>query len=90
MTPYQQPGMAVPGAPGPIAGAGPQKPWMMTLILCLFGGWAGAHRFYVGKMGTGAAMLFTFGGCCFWQLFDLYLIFTGKFTDKWGQPLLKT
>jgi TM2 domain-containing membrane protein YozV len=24
-----------------------------ALLLCFFLGWAGAHRFYVGKIGTG-------------------------------------
>lgn len=83
--------MAPPPGAMPLAqGAAPPKPWMTTLLLCLFTGVVGGHRFYVGKMGSGAIMLFTLGGCTIWTLVDLYMILTGKFTDKYGQPLLKT
>ena len=67
----------------------PQKPYMMTLILCLIGGTLGVHRFYVGKTGSAVAQLLTLGGCGFWTLFDLIAIITGKFTDAEGRPLLK-
>jgi TM2 domain-containing membrane protein YozV len=66
-----------------------QKPWMMTLILCLVAGTFGAHRFYVGKTGSAVGQLLTLGGCGFWTLFDLFQIITGKFTDAQGRPLLK-
>jgi TM2 domain-containing membrane protein YozV len=79
---YQQPGAMAPAGQS-------DKAWMTTLILCILAGWAGVHRFYVGKIGTGVAMLLTFGGCGIWQLIDLVMLITGKFTDAQGRPLAK-
>ena len=58
-----------------------------TLTLCIFLGELGAHRFYVGKVGTGILMLLTLGGLGVWWVIDLILIGRGKFTDKKGRPL---
>ena len=33
----------------------------VSLILCIFLGWIGAHKFYEGKVGMGILYLFTFG-----------------------------
>lgn len=64
------------------------KDWLTTLLLCIFFGGMGIHRFYAGKIGTGLAMLFTVGGCGVWALVDLILIICGKFTDSNGNPIL--
>lgn len=53
-------------------------------VLCLFLGEFGLHRFFVGKTKSGFVYLFTLGGFCIGWLVDLYLIYTGKFTDKYG------
>jgi hypothetical protein len=54
-------------------------------LLCFLLGVFGAHRFYVGKVGTGLLQLFTLGGLGLWMLFDLILILTGQFRDKEGR-----
>lgn len=52
-------------------------------------GWAGAQRFYVGKIGTGILMLCTGGGIGIWWLYDLILLITGEFTDSDGKRLVR-
>ena len=61
--------------------------WLITLLLCLFLGSLGIHRFYNGKTGTGILQLITLGGCGVWTLIDLIMIITGNFTDKNGNPI---
>jgi len=41
----------------------------------------GAHRFYVGKLGTGLLQLCTLGGFGLWYLYDLIMIASGEFRD---------
>lgn len=65
------------------------KSWLVTLLLCLFLGGIGIHRFYVGKIGTGILMLIlAFTGISFiWCLIDLVMIIVSKFTDSQGRPI---
>lgn len=63
------------------------KEWLITLLLSLFLGSLGVHRFYVGKIGTGILQLITIGGCGIWTLIDIIMIVTGKFTDKDGYEI---
>ena len=64
-----------------------EKNWLVTLLLCLFLGTIGVHRFYAGKIGTGILQLLTLGGCGIWVLVDLIMIITGSFTDKNGNKI---
>lgn len=60
---------------------------MPMAIICWFVGFLGVHRFYVGKVGTGLLMLFTFGGLGIWWLIDFIFILCGNFTDGDGNKI---
>lgn len=64
-----------------------EKEWLVTLLLSLFLGSLGVHRFYVGKIGTGILQLLTLGGCGIWTLIDVIMIATGHFKDKDGYEI---
>ena len=64
--------------------------WRTTLLLCLFLGCYGAHRFYTGKKLTAAAMLCTLGGIGIWTLIDLFFVYSGKFRDSEGRLVAHT
>lgn len=59
---------------------------LCALLLCIFFGVVGVHRFYLGRTGSGVAMVFlgwlTLG---IWPLIDLILIACGNFRDGEGR-----
>ena len=65
-----------------------KREWLITLLLCLFLGGLGAHRFYTGYIGIGIVQLFTLGGCGIWTLIDLISILCKKFQTEDGQDLV--
>ena len=59
------------------------KSRLAAALLAFFLGGFGVHRFYVGKIGTGVAIILTIGGFFgIWPLIDLIMILVGSFKDK--------
>ena len=63
------------------------KSWIAALLLCIFLGGLGIHRFYVGKVGTGILYLLTAGFLGIGVIIDIIMIAVGSFTDKGGNFL---
>jgi len=61
------------------------KSRLATSLLAWFLGEFGAHRFYLGKIGTAIAMLFTLGGLGIWALIDFIFAVSGRMKDKEGR-----
>ncbi|HEX5634997.1 MAG TPA: TM2 domain-containing protein [Gemmatimonadales bacterium] len=57
----------------------------LAVVLGVFGG----HRFYVGRTGSGLAMLCTLGGLGLWWLYDCIVVGAGQFTDAEGRRLTR-
>ena len=64
-----------------------EKGFVPALLLCLFLGGFGLHRFYVGKVGTGILMFLHLAGLGIWTLIDIVMIVVGSFRDKQGLTL---
>jgi TM2 domain-containing membrane protein YozV len=56
---------------------GEGKSQLVALLLCIFIGVLGIHRFYLGYTGIGILMLLTGGVCGILALIDLFRIITG-------------
>lgn len=67
-----------------------KKDWLVTLLLAIFLGSLGVHRFYTGHIATGIVMLLTAGGCGIWWFIDIILIATNSFKDGDGRELAKS
>jgi hypothetical protein len=61
----------------------------IAFVLAMLLGVFGAHRFYVGKTGSGIAMICTLGGLGIWYLYDVIMIASGQFTDAEGRRLVR-
>ena len=60
------------------------KSQLTALLLAIFVGVIGIHRFYLGYTWQGVVQLLTFGGCGIWSLIDLIRIITGDLQPKGG------
>lgn len=63
------------------------KSRLVALLLVLFCGGIGVHRFYAGKVGTGIVWILTFGCFGIGTLIDTIMIVCGTFKDKEGNPI---
>ncbi len=72
-----------------VVALGPVSPLSrgLALILALAGGPFGLHRFYVGRRGSGVAMICTLGGLGIWWLYDVVTLAAGDFRDASGRRL---
>jgi hypothetical protein len=59
----------------------------VALALAVVLGVFGAHRFYVGKTGSGILQAVTLGGLGLWYLYDCIIVGSGQFTDAQGRYL---
>ena len=62
-----------------------EKSRLVVLLLCIFLGGLGIHRFYVGKVGTGIIWILTLGVFGIGTLVDFIMILCGSFKDKYGK-----
>ena len=73
----------MPDLPGPLDPSGKSR-GVATALAALLGPF-GAHRFYVGRTGSGALMAVTVGGLGLWWLYDLIVVAAGDFRDAEGR-----
>ncbi len=64
-----------------------QKSRKISLVLCIFLGFIGAHQFYVKKVGMGFVYLFTVGLFGIGWIVDIVRIATSSFRDADGLAL---
>ena len=62
----------------------------VALLLCIFLGYIGVHKFYVGKIGDGIAyLLLSWTGIpAFIAFIEIFIIANGTFKDDKGLPLV--
>ena len=60
---------------------------LTAILLCLFLGSLGIHRFYLGYTLIGVIQLLTFGGFLIWVIVDLIRLIIGSLKDSEGNGL---
>jgi len=61
--------------------------WLVVLLMCIFVGFLGIHRFAVGKFGSGVVYFFTGGIFGIGVIIDIILIASNQFTEAYGPPI---
>lgn len=64
------------------------KSWTTTILLVVFLGGLGIHRFYLGYTWQGVVQLLTLGGLGIWALIDLIRIITKDLKPKDGEYII--
>ncbi len=62
-----------------------EKSQLVALLLAIFIGGLGIHRFYLGYTWQGVVQLLTGGGCGIWTLIDIIRIAIGSLQPKDGK-----
>ncbi|MBN1507487.1 MAG: protein kinase [Sedimentisphaerales bacterium] len=84
-----RPGAPVAAVPGVVSPCKRTTALLLALVGFMpFLPFAGLHRFYVGKIGTGILWLFTWGLVGIGQLIDIILIAVGQFKDRDDLPVV--
>lgn len=65
-----------------------RKSRLVALLLCIFLGVIGVHRYYIGKIGTGVIWTLTAGCIYVGWIIDIIWIACGKMTDGDGRLIL--
>jgi hypothetical protein len=78
--------MNLPAVPSDPSEPSDKSRGVATALAALLGPF-GAHRFYVGRNGSGALMCATLGGLGIWWLYDLIVVAAGDFRDVRGHRL---
>lgn len=60
----------------------------VDLVLCIFLGYFGIHKFYEGKIFWGIVYFFTYGICGIGWIVDIIRIACGAATDKQGRKII--
>ena len=63
------------------------KSKLTAILLCLFLGSLGIHRFYLGYTLIGVIQLLTFGGFLIWAIVDFIRLIIGSLKDSEGNDL---
>ena len=63
------------------------KSKLTAILLCLFLGSLGIHRFFLGYTLIGVIQLLTFGGFIIWAIVDLIMLIIGSLKNSEGNDL---